>query len=174
MVIGRSAVVVAERYTSVVKALKAIKAKWSVPSRSEQLNLVDESRSGAKFVKDVERLGDVDAGLAASDYVLSETYTTQYTTLAQIETDTAVVRLDDGGRRITAWVSSQYPYRAREEISRCAKIPETNVHVIAMPVGGGIWREDIKSGYRRGCKNCTFRSKPCEAIVQPQGSNSVA
>jgi nicotinate dehydrogenase subunit B len=137
-VIGRSAVVVAERYTSVVKALKAIKAKWSVPSRSEQLNLVDESRSGAKFVKDVERLGDVDAGLAASDYVLSETYTTQYTTLAQIETDTAVVRLDDGGRRITAWVSSQYPYRAREEISRCAKIPETNVHVIAMPVGGGF------------------------------------
>jgi nicotinate dehydrogenase subunit B len=137
-VIGRSAVVVAERYSSVLKALKTIKAEWAVPLRPEQLNLVDESRSRARLYKEVERLGDVDYGLAASDYVISETYTTQYTSLAQIETDTAVVRLDEGGKRVTAWVSSQYPYRAREEISRCTEIPETNIHVIAMPVGGGF------------------------------------
>ena len=137
-VIGSSVVAVAERYSSVLKALKSIKATWSLPSRSEQLRLVDESRSGAKLVEEAERSGDINYGLAASDHVISETYTTQYTTLAQIETDTAVIRFEDGGKRVTAWISSQYPFRAREDISERAKIPDANVHVIAMPVGGGF------------------------------------
>jgi nicotinate dehydrogenase subunit B len=137
-VIGRSAVVIAERYSSVLISLKSIKANWSVPSRPIQLNLVEESRTGARFREVKESLGDVNSGLAASDYVISETYTTQHTTHSQIETDTSVVRLESGGKRATAWVSSQYPFRAREDISRQAKIPESSIHVMAMPVGGAF------------------------------------
>jgi nicotinate dehydrogenase subunit B len=163
-VIGRSAVVVAERYSSVLKSLMSIEAEWSVPQRPEQLNLVDESRSGAKLVEEVERLGDVAFGLAASDYVISETYTTQYTTLAQIETDTAIVRFDSGGKRLTAWVSSQYPFRAREEISKRAKIPEANIHVIAMPVGGGFGGKAYNPVAGEATKIARYAQKPVKLL----------
>ena len=137
-VIGNFPVVITERYSDVLKALKAISAEWSIPRRPEQLSLENESRSRAKLIKEMERLGNVDQGLTVSDFVLSETYTTHYATQAPIETDTALARVEDGGKRATVWVSSQYPYKAREIISKFTRIPETSIHVIAMPVGGGF------------------------------------
>lgn len=130
--------VVAERYHQVLKALDAVKAEWSVPDRSENLDLVGESRARARLYEVREEEGNVEAGLASSDLVVSETYTTQYTTQAPMETDTALARLEDGGRRATVWVSSQHPFMARTIISRYTHIPESNIHVIAMPLGGGF------------------------------------
>ena len=130
--------VVADRYSLVLKALKAIKAEWSLPSRPVQLKLEEESREGARFVKDIEKSGNVEAGLATSDFVLSETYTTHYTTQAPMETDTALARLESGGKRATVWAGSQYSYRARGIISQFLKIPENNIRVISMSVGGGF------------------------------------
>lgn len=134
---GRVAVV-AERYNQVLKALKAVKAEWTVPQRPENLDLEEESRSRAQLYEVKEQEGDVEAGLASSDLVVSETYTTQYTTHVPMETDTALARLEDGGRRATVWVSSQYPFMARRIISQFTHLPDSNIHVIAMPVGGGF------------------------------------
>ncbi|MGB3862845.1 MAG: molybdopterin cofactor-binding domain-containing protein, partial [Candidatus Aminicenantaceae bacterium] len=137
LVKGRVAVV-AERYNEVLKALDAVKAEWSVPERSENLQLEKESRTRARLFEVKEQEGDVEAGLASSDLVLSETYTTQYTTQAPMETDTALARLEDGGTRATVWVSSQHPFMARTVISRYTHIPDSNIQVIGMPVGGGF------------------------------------
>jgi isoquinoline 1-oxidoreductase len=137
-VIGGRVAVVAERYNDVLKGLAAVKAEWSVPERSEILQLEEESRSGAEIFEEKEQEGNVDAGLAASDIVVSETYTTQYTTQAPMETDTAVARMEDGGKRATVWVSSQHPHRAREIISKFLGIPVSSIHVIGMPLGGGF------------------------------------
>lgn len=134
---GRVAVV-AERYNEVLKALDAVKAEWSVPERPENLLLEEESRARARLYEVKEQEGNVEAGLASSDLVLSETYTTQYTTQAPMETDTALARLEDGGTRATVWVSSQHPFMARTIISRYTHIPDSNIHVIGMPVGGGF------------------------------------
>jgi isoquinoline 1-oxidoreductase len=134
---GRVAVV-AERYNQVLKALNAVKAEWSVPERAEELRLEEESRARARLYEVKEQDGNVEAGLATSDLVVSETYTTQYTTQAPMETDTALAQLENGGTRATVWVSSQHPFMARAIISRYTHIPDDNIHVIGMPLGGGF------------------------------------
>lgn len=130
--------VVAKRYSAVLKALETIKAEWSVPTRPVELLLEEESRARAKFSEWKEKEGDVEAGLAASDLVLSETYTTQYTTQVPMETDTAVARMEEGGKRATVWASTQHPYKAREMTSEFLGIPKSRVRIIGMPLGGGF------------------------------------
>ncbi len=137
-VIGGRVAVVAERYNDVLKALDAVDAEWSVPQRSEILQLEEESRSRAELFEVKEQEGNVDAGLAVSDLVVSETYTTQYTTQAPMETDTAIARMEDGGKRATVWASSQHPHRAREIVSKFLGIPESSIQVIGIPLGGGF------------------------------------
>jgi isoquinoline 1-oxidoreductase len=137
-VIGGRVAVVAERYNDVLKALDAVNAEWSVPQRSEILQLEEESRSRAELFEVKEQEGNVDAGLAVSDLVVSETYTTQYTTQAPMETDTAIARMEDGGKRATVWASSQHPHRAREIVSKFLGISESSIQVIGMPLGGGF------------------------------------
>lgn len=137
-VIGGRVAAVADRYNDVLKALSAVKAEWSVPERSEILQLEEESRSRAELFEVIEQEGNVEAGLAASDLVVSETYTTQYTTQAPMETDTAVVRMDSGGTRATVWASSQHPHRARQIVSKFLELPESSIHVLGMPLGGGF------------------------------------
>ncbi len=137
-VVRGTVAVVAERYNQVLKALDAVKAEWSVPERPEHLDLEEESRARARLYEVKEQEGNVEAGLASSDLVVSETYTTQYTTQAPMETDTALARMENGGTRATVWVSSQHPFMARTIISRYTHIPDSNIHVIAMPLGGGF------------------------------------
>jgi isoquinoline 1-oxidoreductase len=134
---GRVAAV-GERYTDVIKALSLVETGWSVPKRSKHLPVEDEARLGAKLEEVKEELGDVEAGLEASDLVISETYTTQYIAHAQIETDAAAAVPGDADGRVTVWVSSQYPYEARKIIADYLDKPQSDVRVIAMPVGGGF------------------------------------
>jgi len=134
---GRVAAV-GERYTDVIKALSLVETKWSVPKRPEQLLVEEEARMGAQLEEVKEELGDVEAGLEASDLVISETYTTQYIAHAQIETDVAVAIPEDADGRVTVWVSSQYPFEARGLIADYLDKPQSKVRVIAMPVGGGF------------------------------------
>jgi isoquinoline 1-oxidoreductase len=133
---GRVAVI-GERYSDVLKALALVKQTWSIPTRPKELPL-EESRAGAQLMAVREEQGDINTGLSASEIVLSETYTTQYATHVQLETDTAVARLEDGGDRVTVWVSSQYPYKARELVARYLDRPLSKVRAIAMPAGGAF------------------------------------
>ncbi len=133
---GRVAAV-GERYSDVLKALALVKQTWSIPTRPKELPL-EEARAGAQLIEVKEEQGDINAGLSASDIVFSETYTTQYATHVQIETDTAVAQLEDGGDRVTVWVSSQHPHKARELVARYLNKPLSKVRVIAIPAGGAF------------------------------------
>ncbi len=137
-VVRGNVVALGERYTDVVKALDAAEAEWSTPKRPEELNLEEEIRAKAKLVEFKEKQGNVDTGLAESYLTVSETYVTHFTTQAPIETDTALVSLENGGNKTTAWVSSQHPHRARKIIAESLRFPESEVRVIGMPVGGGF------------------------------------
>jgi nicotinate dehydrogenase subunit B len=135
---GRRIVAFAKRYHNVTKALHKVKSKWSVPERPKELRVEEEIRARAEFVKILEKKGNVDAGLAASYKTVSETYLTQNTTLAQMETDTAVAKVENGGAKITVWVGDAWPHEARRRAAELLKVPETYVHVIGMPTGGGF------------------------------------
>jgi isoquinoline 1-oxidoreductase len=136
--VGKRVAVLAKRYHNVAKALQKVKSQWSVPTRPKELRVEEEIRERAEFVEFKELKGNVAAGLAASYKTISETYLTQNTAVAQIETDTALAKVEDGGTKITAWVAAQWPHEARRHISKYLRVPESSIHVMGMPVGGAF------------------------------------
>lgn len=163
VVLGRVAAV-GERFTDVRKALSLVEAEWKAPGRSKQLSVEHEAREGARLLSVKEELGDVNAGLATSDIVVSETYTTQYIAHAQIETDAAAALPADADGRVTVWVSSQYPYFARKVIADCLEKPESDVRVIAMPVGGAFGGKIGNTVTREAAKLAGLANAPVKLI----------
>jgi len=126
------------RFTAVQKALKAARVTWKKPTRPRILDIEGEIRARARLVSTLTDRGNVAAALSASDFVLSETYSTQYITQSPMETDTAVAEVAGGRKKVTVWAGSQYPFKHREITSKAMNIPEERIHVIGMPVGGGF------------------------------------
>ncbi len=132
----RSAFVIADRYSTVQKGLEAMKATWRVPDRGKSLDREAEIRAGATLVKAVEDTGDPAAGLTTSAVTLSETYLTQYASQTPLETETAVARMEDG--KALVWASTQAPFKQRPWVAERIGVPEEQVRLISMPVGGGF------------------------------------
>lgn len=158
---GRPAVV-AERYSDVLKAIDLIQTQWSTPTRAKELRLEEEVRARATLKEIKLQLGNVDAGLASSDLVLSETYTTQYTTHAQIETDTAVARMV--GDRATVWASCQHSHKVREYTAEYLNLPQSNIHVISQPLGGGFGGKIASPVNREAAKLSQLVGAPIKLI----------
>lgn len=131
----KTVVVIGESYSAVRNALKAVKTKWSRPKRKKKFLPEKEIRENSQLRTVMEQAGDVEAGLAQSDVVLSETYTTQPLNSCPIETDSAVSQYENG--YATVWIGTQYPFGQREEIAAELRVQKSNVHVIGMQVGGG-------------------------------------
>lgn len=136
--IGSKVVVVAKRYSDVVKALSRVKGVWEKPNRSKELRVESEIRRGAVLQEIKEQAGDVNAGLASSYKRICETYRTHYAAWAPIETYTALANMDPGGNEVTIWSGSQYPHRVRELASPYLNIPESSIHFINTPIGGAF------------------------------------
>ncbi len=132
----RSVFALGRTYRSVQEALDTVGAQWKVPPRPRVFNNEQEIRSGAELVKVIEKRGNVEAGLERSQYVISETYITQYASQVPIETETAVAKVE--GNRVTVWTGTQNPFLARERTARRLELPESQVRIIEMPVGGGF------------------------------------
>lgn len=138
-----TAMVVGDSYPAVERACAASGAKWKVPERSPELDVEAEVRAGAELHRTIETHGDPEGVLERGGVVLRETYITQYASQTPIETETAVAEVD--GDRVTVWASTQAPFVSRGKVARQLGIPAENVHVIAMPVGGGF---GVKGGTR--------------------------
>jgi putative selenate reductase molybdopterin-binding subunit len=82
-------------------------------------------------------LGDVAAGLAAADVVVTGTWRTGRVAHGQLETHATRGWLDGDGRLVLR-TSSQVPYLVRTEICRLFALPEERVRVVAARVGGGF------------------------------------
>ena len=128
--------IAATRYYEVVKALAKVKAEWYKPTRPKTFDPEKEIRAGAKLERIIEEKGDVEAGLAASYKTLSETYVTHYTTWAQLETDTALSKIDPGSGEVFIWTGSQWPHYGRKLAAEFLELPESSIHFYHTPVGG--------------------------------------
>ena len=100
----RSVVALGRTPTSVWRALAAVKAEWSERRRPRQLDNEQEIRSGAERVTVVREQGDIDAGLAACEHSVSETYITQYASHVPIETETVLAHCE--ADRTTVWAGT--------------------------------------------------------------------
>ncbi len=81
-------------------------------------------------------IGDVAAGLALADAVVSESFAVHRIQHAHLETHAAVGWLD--GDRLVLRTSTQTPFLTRDAIGRLFGLPAERVRVMAARVGGGF------------------------------------
>ena len=91
-----------------------------------------------RFTRDPgeEERGDVDAALAAADVRVELELETPDHVQTPLEPHAAVAAWD--GDRLTAWISTQGIYAAREELADAFGLPRADVRVVAEAIGGGF------------------------------------
>ena len=79
--------------------------------------------------------GDLDGGFAQADLVMEHTFTIPSRHQGYLERYASVIAIDDDGR-VQAWCSSKAPFRARIQLSKAVGIPEEQIRVNVVAVGG--------------------------------------
>ncbi|MEU7057543.1 xanthine dehydrogenase family protein molybdopterin-binding subunit [Streptomyces sp. NPDC046197] len=80
--------------------------------------------------------GDVDAGFAEADHVLTETYDSDMVHAVPIEPHAVVAQWQ--GDKVTIWSTSQVPFPARAGVAETLQIPQSNVRLVVPHLGGGF------------------------------------
>lgn len=104
-------------------------AKMPIPVR------YDPSRNLAAQVE--IKFGDLDKGFQEADFVLKDTFHTQYAAHCAIEPHTSAAYLDERGRLVII-TATQVPFHARRIVSRVLDIPIRDIRVIKPRIGGGF------------------------------------
>jgi CO/xanthine dehydrogenase Mo-binding subunit len=82
------------------------------------------------------RSGDVDAAFAQADEVVEETYRTAAAQHAAMEPHASLARWD--GDRLEVWTGTQTPFNVRADLASVFGMPEANVRVVALSMGGAF------------------------------------
>ena len=81
--------------------------------------------------------GDVEAGFKASSVVLERDYATSTVHQGYIEPHNATAEWHSDGK-VTIWVSTQGPWGVRAQCASILRIPESDIRVVSMEIGGGF------------------------------------
>ncbi len=129
------AAVCADTFEQARAAVDAIAIEWQQleavldPDEAVALNqLIGEPREHAR--------GDFEAGLAEADFVVEGEYRTQVVLHSSLETHQSVVQWL--GDALEVYISTQYIWGVREEISSALGIPGDKVRVVCQYMGGGF------------------------------------
>lgn len=96
---------------------------------------VHEDCPGNVFLHTRLRHGDLEAGFAAADLIVEETYTTPPACHAALEPHGVIAQWADG--RLTVWSATQAPFVVQETLAELFGLPREAVRVIVPPLGGG-------------------------------------
>jgi len=80
--------------------------------------------------------GDVDAGLAEADHVITSRYVADGSHAAPIEPRAVVAQWE--GNKVTIWTSTQVPFDARGGVCETLGLPANRVRIIVPHLGGGF------------------------------------
>jgi CO/xanthine dehydrogenase Mo-binding subunit len=81
--------------------------------------------------------GDVAAGFAAAHEIHEARYTTSMLHQGYLEPRAAVASVDPLGQ-VTVWTATQALFFTRSEVAQALGLPDHQVRVVAMPLGGGF------------------------------------
>lgn len=113
----------------------------AVQARQEDAPQIHAKGNLLKHIK--VRKGDMDAGFAAADVILEETFNTPMNDHAFLEPECSIARPLPSGR-MEIYVGSQIPYSDRNQVARALGWPESRVRIIGQLIGGGFGgKEDI-------------------------------
>jgi isoquinoline 1-oxidoreductase len=122
-------------------AVRSVRAEWETtpqPSEKAILEYLRQHPIKAKDSWDVvhHETGNVDRALASAPITLHETYSTAY--IAHVPMETHAVLASWEGERLTVWMGSQTPFRARDAVAVALGLSPTNVRVVVPPTGSGF------------------------------------
>lgn len=80
--------------------------------------------------------GDIDAGLAAADHVITSRFVADGSHAVPIEPRAVVAQWE--GEKVTIWSSTQVPFDARAGVCQTLQMPANRVRVIVPHLGGGF------------------------------------
>ncbi len=82
--------------------------------------------------------GDIEAGLAEAAVVVERSFTTSWVHQSYLEPHATVVQPDPLTDGVTVWTSTQAPFYIQEEVADLLGVSESEVRVVATPVGGAF------------------------------------
>ncbi len=85
--------------------------------------------------------GDVDAGLAAADHIVDETYATQAALHNCLEPHGCTATWD--GEQLTLWDSTQSVFGVRDGVAEALGLPAHHVRIIKQYMGGGFGSKQV-------------------------------
>ena len=83
-----------------------------------------------------EKWGGVDRAFEEADVVVEDAFKTPAQVHASIEPRACVASWD--GRELSAWVSTQFPHRVKDDLATVLELPVSKVRVISHYLGGGF------------------------------------
>ena len=84
------------------------------------------------------RLGDIEAGLREADVVIERSYRTHPVHQSYMEPHSVTAAPSHSGQQLTIWSSSQGLFNVRSAVARALGMPERQVHVEPVFIGGGF------------------------------------
>jgi CO/xanthine dehydrogenase Mo-binding subunit len=99
--------------------------------------------------------GDLQAGFAAADVVIEQTYVTQRQHQAYLEPQAVLIHIDAEDGRVHVWLCSKVPYNTRESLATAAGIPESQILFHHAFIGGDFGGK----GNARNTPICYFLAK---------------
>ena len=103
------------------------------------------------------KLGDVEQGFAAAEVIIEREYETQTVHQGYIEPHVATAQWSGDGR-LTVWTSTQGAFAVRATTAAILRVPESQVKVIPMEIGGGF-----------GAKGVTYLAPVTAALAKKAG-----
>lgn len=82
--------------------------------------------------------GDIEAGLREAEVVVGCTYRTHPVHQSYMEPQSVIVAPSPSGHRLVLWPSAQGLLGVRSAVSRALQIPERQIQVESVPIGGGF------------------------------------
>jgi len=118
-------------------ALAKIKAEYEVEETGiNHKNIFEHLVKSGTDSWEVAKNGSLETGEEMSGLLFEEEYLDGYVAHAPIENHTATAVME--GDHITMWSSSQTPYPTKSDIAEALGLPEENVHLKQIFVGGGF------------------------------------
>ncbi len=84
------------------------------------------------------RMGDIEAGLREAEVVIERSYRTLPVHQSYMEPQTVTVAPGPASSHLTIWPSTQGLFNVRSAVAQALHMPERQIHVEPVPVGGGF------------------------------------
>lgn len=119
------------------QAVSAVKAEWEIPtSKANNETIFEYIVKTATDSRVRHEGGNLETGKNDSEVMFENEYHDGYKAHASMETHAATAVFENG--KLTMWASSQTPFGTRREVAELLKLPNEQVHIKQIFLGGGF------------------------------------